>query len=669
MLTLKGNPAGKRKARSKVYGLRTFLDPGCPANFYEAFRDNIRHFLRECADVEERTTAGMPTWCTLLVDERCGAVVPLYTVEESAYHSATPFCDYCRCSGWSHHLVSKRRYHLIIPSDNDWDKPLRSDAFFLHNHLFHALLHCNGFGHLIFLNGREGGSKFISGSRIMDLFDRLCTALRIRAVSLEDVSRKGSIDLRLLLSLSHGAPWFARWGYRFLRGSYGVTQEAYDRAIRFLASLDLDDLIKNVADGAQNRELRRIVFAYRNMCLPDRHTPPLVTVRDLLRFLLDLKRRPPQQTPPALKTLPPPLPLPPTPSPLLLPASSSRRSTKKTGRKGCRDFARVAAELQSRWPVRRLHTSAQVVVDALKKHGRRMTRQEVREAARLTIGDTGLLDFVLKSLGDCIVGGHIVRRVSNPATRVLEFSLEEMPSTVVATEPEPEPEPGPEQEQEVVEVARPTWHSARQVERDLAALCRGLLAAQPEAGGIVMHAKHWVKEWELQDDVDDRLRFLVMWMPNPEELQELTRLLAPPEVVVMEATASVGELMEEAETALRDTYCALEGFTAEEMKGVEGEPWEAVLLGGAESGSKIWVRGEGADMNCDLMYEGGPDTWSVGCACGARDDDGERMVACDACDVWHHTRCAGIPDGQPVPPIFYCARCRRSAVAAGDMME
>ncbi|WOL02599.1 hypothetical protein Cni_G11318 [Canna indica] len=666
MMMVMPDTMAKRKARSKIYGLRTFLDPGCPTDFFGAFRDNVRRFLRECAEVEERATAGMPTWCTLLVEEQSGVVMPLYTVEECVCRSLTPFCDHCRCTGWSHHLVSKRRYHLIIPFDDDWDKPLRSNAFFLHNHLLHALIHCNGFGHLLLLNGREGGSRFVSGSLLMDLFDRFCTALRTRAVSLEDVSRNGSIELRLLLGVAQGAPWFARWGYNFFRGSYGVTKESYDHALHLLASLCLEDLIADLFDTGQrgaSRELRRVVFAYRGLCLPDRETPPLVTIRDLLRFLLDLKRRPPQQTSPPLKK--PLLLLPPTPASSAVP---SRRPIKKVGRKACRDFAKVAVELQSRWPLRRLYSSAQVIVDALKQHGRKMTRQEVREAARLTIGDTGLLDFVLKSLGDCIVGDQVVRRVSNPATRVLEFSLEEIPSSAASMTAAVQEEEH-EQDNELMIFARPVWPSVRQVERDLLVVYRGMMAGQPDATADVLDAKHWVKQWGLEDEVDDRLRFLVRWGPNPEELEELTRALPPAEVVVVEATASVAELRVEAERALQDTYCVLDGFRVEEVKGVKGEERDPVLLGGAESGAVLWVRGEGADMSCPLRYEGGADTWSVRCACGARDDDGERMVACDACDVWHHTRCAGIDDEEPVPSLFFCTKCGRSMVAAANFME
>lgn len=69
---------------------------------------------------------------------------------------------------------------MIIPVDDDWDKHLSPNAFHIHTHLLHGLLHCNGFGHLVCINGHEGGSKFIPGRDLMDLFDRLCTALRAR---------------------------------------------------------------------------------------------------------------------------------------------------------------------------------------------------------------------------------------------------------------------------------------------------------------------------------------------------------------------------------------------------------------------------------------------------------------------------------------------------------
>ena len=47
-------------------------------------------------------------------------------------------------------------------------------------HLLHGVVHSNGFGHLLRVNGREGGSRMLSGCHIMDFWDRLCKVLGVR---------------------------------------------------------------------------------------------------------------------------------------------------------------------------------------------------------------------------------------------------------------------------------------------------------------------------------------------------------------------------------------------------------------------------------------------------------------------------------------------------------
>lgn len=32
----------------------------------------------------------------------------------------------------------------------------------------------------------------------------------------------------------------------------------------------------------------------------------------------------------------------------------------------------------------------------------------------------------------------------------------------------------------------------------------------------------------------------------------------------------------------------------------------------------------------------------------------ESIVACDICEIWHHSNCSGIEDAQAVPPLFVC---------------
>ena len=60
-----------------------------------------------------------------------------------------------------------------------------------------------------------------------------------------------------------------------------------------------------------------------------------------------------------------------------------------------------------------------------------------------------------------------------------------------------------------------------------------------------------------------------------------------------------------------------------------------------------------------VLIAGGFEDWVVSCSCGTKVDDGERMVACDVCGVWLHTRCQGIPDADSIPDEFVCSQCVR----------
>lgn len=48
------------------------------------------------------------------------------------------------------------------------------------SHLLHGVVHTNGYGHLLRVNGREGGSKLLTGYHIMSFWDRLCKLLHVR---------------------------------------------------------------------------------------------------------------------------------------------------------------------------------------------------------------------------------------------------------------------------------------------------------------------------------------------------------------------------------------------------------------------------------------------------------------------------------------------------------
>lgn len=136
------------------------------------------------------------------------------------------------------------------------------------------------------------------------------------------------------------------------------------------------------------------------------------------------------------------------------------------------------------------------------------------------------------------------------------------------------------------------------------------------------------------------------------------------EIIVVPMHATVGELKQAVENALRDTDSITEKFVLMEISELEELEDEELLFFSVFSGSELCVRETGIGLENRLRYEGGADNWVVKCECGALHDDGERMMKCDVCEVWQHTRCCGIEDSHTVPPLFVCSGCCASLVRA-----
>ncbi|KAL3719620.1 hypothetical protein ACJRO7_004575 [Eucalyptus globulus] len=355
---------GKRKRRPKIFNFGDFCDPGCPIK-----------------------PAGMR--CTLLMHQKTGVVIPPYTVQETMTPSSPSFCDHCRSAGWGNHYMSGRRYHLIIPKDGCWSRPLEECDLDEPNHLLHGLIHVNGFGHLICINGIEGGSKFLCGREIMDLWDRICNNLLVRKVTVEDVSRKRSMDLRLLYGVAYGHTWFGRWSYRFLRGSFGVKEHHYHQAMEFLGSLELVKVLEDFSGTEHFKEIKHIICHYKGMSKTDS-----VTIKDLLKYMMTVKSHSTRESNPAIVAGP----LTSLKWKLSTRASLQNKHLSQMKPIKFRKFTSAVAEMDSRWPARRMEQAAEVIVNAL---------LEARDAARLHVGDTGLFDNVLKILNNVIVGDHV----------------------------------------------------------------------------------------------------------------------------------------------------------------------------------------------------------------------------------------------------------------------
>ncbi|KAI3936878.1 hypothetical protein MKW98_020583 [Papaver atlanticum] len=742
----------KRKFEStKIYRFHQFCREDFPHDFTGVFGENIKDFSDKCAE-RDADIEGFPAWFTLLVvddgDDSYNGVT-LYTIEESVEESKSPFCYQCLFSGWSHHFVSRRRYHLIIPVADEFP----DIRLFDQTHLLHGLIHCNGFGHLMNINGFEGGSKFLSGQQIMDLWDRICTALRVRKITVEDVSHRGSMDLRLLYGIADGHSWFGRWGYTFCPGSFNGTEKAYNTAIEMLSSWNLDDIVQV---SGNYEYMKKIIEAYRELSKTQ-----LITTRDLFAFMLGNCKafsKPHCVVEAITKSVQQRLPLKDVTNKHSNSSKISRSRLKNT-KKPCSSskFISFAHMPTNTWPARRLDYAAEVIVNALKAKGSVMSRLELRDAARefigdtglldfvlsssdnlifgenfvcrtrnpvtnqfeftlckcrkyssfaaeeatgnwsakrleyavkvivaalkarksgmnrkelkeeakAGVGDTGLLDFVLKSINGMIFGNFVVRRTKNPVTNLLEFNIHELygeESKSTSASPATSISHLSTTASTTTATTATTAHTAHaipgsDVYNDLLYLYKEVFLQGSESiHGLtlaVLDSKHFVKEWTLSDVEFFCLRY-VCWL-HPSlfaygRTYELSRSLPPPsELVVVPKCTETGELKEKIQSTYRDTYCVFDSFNVTEVQRKEG----------MEGLDEIWVLGDGLGEGSDhLKYEGRNDSWIFDCICGAKDAGEERMAACLLCHVRKHARCCGINDDVAVPKVFFCPGCR-----------
>ncbi|BFG35036.1 hypothetical protein CerSpe_213100 [Prunus speciosa] len=86
-------------------------------------------------------------------------------------------------------------------------------------------------------------NNLVSKSKKITVRDEACKAFRhIKLIYDLRKTYEGAMETRLLFSVAFGSTWFGRWGYTFLRGSYGVSRDTYTSAIEFLGSLPLTEM-------------------------------------------------------------------------------------------------------------------------------------------------------------------------------------------------------------------------------------------------------------------------------------------------------------------------------------------------------------------------------------------------------------------------------------------
>ncbi|XP_071715538.1 PHD finger protein MALE STERILITY 1 [Rutidosis leptorrhynchoides] len=647
MLSLDPSGCKKRKRVDSVFKFKAFGEQGYPIESCVTFRENVKALL-EYGNVEMVFMNGMTVWSFQLeVHRHPPSHVLLFVVEESVEASPNRHCKHCIYIGWGEHLICNKKYHFLVPSKdtmsaflsyfgNNHSSTVMGKLNFLelNGHTMHGVFHSNGFGHLLCVNGLETGSD-LAGHLILDFWSRLCFCLQARKVSLIDLAKQRSMDLRLLHGAAYGQSWFGHWGYQFGRGSFGVTQQMYQKALEALQNVPLCILAHHI--GPLDMEIPILFSKYQTLS-----SRSLVTLGDLLKFMLDLKSRLPKES--ALRTYNP----------------------------------GILVENSCRWSPKRIEMAARVIVESLKKAKFRwVSRQEVRDTARTYVGDTGLLDFVLKSLGDHVVGKYLVRRCLNPVTKVLEYCLEDISNTLT------------NQEEFVTSDSKFKARckiSRAQLMNDMFYIYSYIVRGQKKdmdstitstislASRIVLDSKYFVKDYkgneilskvESEDGEKSKLYCTIAIQDNidiggPDE-SEHKLITLPYEKIMLRKNATFNELIEQVEKNFREIYWGFKSFMFGSIINLNPKGSDQVFRV-SKSGSKLVFQGKLVDMgmNHESIFESGlRQNMIVDCGCGTKGDDGERMVACDICEVWQHTRCLKIPNNEEIPNIYVCSRCEQ----------
>uniref|UniRef100_A0A7N0UAT1 Uncharacterized protein n=1 Tax=Kalanchoe fedtschenkoi TaxID=63787 RepID=A0A7N0UAT1_KALFE len=309
----------RRRVTADLHNFTTFLSDHQTS---QPFRTAVKAFISRYARPQSYSPplfSALITW-QIAFGVADGHEVVMEVVEEDVTTSASVYCDHCRVVGWGGHPVCNKRYHFIIKANNigsgsiedQYQKPCSSCGNILHlrdegcqicgavvnpeehekwanrkfgdsNFLLHGMIHSNGYGHLLTLNGREGGSKSVSGSDMMNFWDRLCGALSVKKVSLMDASQKYGMEYRLLHTVSKGRTWYGNWGYEFGIGCYAITKEAYCNAVETLSTTPLS--IFFFQRTKTQPQLQAVIQFYQSLS-----GSKLATFRDLFSLLLCLIR-------------------------------------------------------------------------------------------------------------------------------------------------------------------------------------------------------------------------------------------------------------------------------------------------------------------------------------------------------------------------------------------
>lgn len=656
----------KRRVTADYHDFFSFPSPSLAASESFSggpFRSNVHSFLTKYALLPP-PSALFPHLLTWQILFRVGeiteggesgpAVICLDVVEEDVARSRSVYCDQCRVFGCSGNPVCSKRYHFIIKTDGrsigGYHKPCMCCGDILHlseskckscnhvttsddvedwvyhqlentSHLLHGVVHANGYGHLLRVNGREGGSRFLSGCHIMDFWDRLCKTLGARKVSVMDVSKKYGLEYRLLHAIMKGNPWYGEWGYNFGSGSYCLTQEAYKSAVESLSNLPLSIFLSQ--EQKPHSRVQDMILYYRSLSEHE-----LVNMRDLFCFLMGMLH-------------------------------DARKTASKSDDITCKKRRINASGLSSSWEKNDVERVEEAMLRVLRAvSGSNWVSGRALRGAVCKLACPELLDYCLAELGGKVVYGGIVNSRCNPQTGVNEFRIDATNVFMANHNSSGSKRPS---EENLLQCLRYLYDSLLHPRMMLNYVDEETRTLAMSSAQKLLDCKQLVKDYCSEMlPVSDLYKLRISCQVELVDQSEDTEAKIPPEIIVLPMNATVSDLKIEAAKAFQEVYLMFRKFQVDELVGyggVEDSTQVKQLLG---SNEVVCVRGKYSGKNglSKFRMERGLERWTVECSCGAKDDDGERMMACDMCGVWRHTRCFGIPDTAPVPARFVCSRCQ-----------
>jgi hypothetical protein len=460
----------------------------------------------------------------------------------------------------------------------------------------------------------------------MDFWDRLCKTLGVRKVSVMDVSKKYGLEYRLLHAITKGRPWYGEWGYNFGSGSYCLTQEAYKSALESLSNLPLSVFLSQ--EQKPHSRVQDMILYYQSL---SEHK--LVNLRDLFCFLMGLMH-------------------------------DARKNASKSDDIPCKKRRFDASGLSSSWEKSDIERVEEAMLRVLRAvSGSNWVSRRALRGAVCKVASPELLDYCLAELGGKVVYGGVVNSRCNPQTGVYEFRIDATNDSCFDGFMASNNSSGPKcpSEEHLMQCLRYLYESLLHPRMMLNYVDEETRTLAMSSAQRLLDCKQLVKDYCSEIlPVSDLYKMRISCQVELADQSEDSAARTPPEIIVLPTNATVSDLKIEAANAFQDVYLMFRRFQVEELLGYSGvdDSTQVKLLLGANE--VVCVRGKcsGKTGLSKFRMERGLERWTVECNCGAKDDDGERMMACDTCGVWRHTRCSGIPDTAPVPARYVCQKCQ-----------